>query len=282
MVIHPKDDETLFNQVEEIANSWLGTAKFAYSSIENAGNFAFSTTEPSLTSNDNGSYLLVVGIDTSSYVMAVGYALLDGITGDAPVESEDFELTNSNTPLTGKLTGNVVTLTVTNEEYTLPTTITSVTVGSDSLTADTDYVYDAVAGTITLNTDKEGKVTVAASATQYIGMIDATKVTFGDDGMVKVDNTALTANDTIIYLNTTVGVEALLKTFKKDMAIADVKEAMGIGENDSTNVVAGDTAIKSPTNEDAPGPEYILVIKLTNSKLVSAGVVKNTSAKTGS
>ena len=82
-------------------------------------------------------------------------------------------------------------------------------------------------------------------------------------------------------LNTTVGVEALLKTFKKDMEIDDVQDALGI-ENSavSSNVVAGDTAIISPEAESNAGPEYLLIIKLNDSKLVSAGVIKNTSDKT--
>ena len=282
MVIDPKDDETLFGQIEEIVAGWLGSHKFPFTDISTGGNFDFTTTAPTLTSEDNGSYLLVIKVDQNSKVAIVGGTVLEGI--EAPVASEEFELVAGDTPLTGKLTGNVVTLTVTDEEYTLPTAITSVAIDNNPLTADTEYVYDAVAGTITLNTNKEGKVTVTASATQYIDMIDTTKVTFGKDsnsGKISIDGAELENTDKIIYLNTTVGVEALLKTFKKDMEIDDVQDALGI-ENSavSSNVVAGDTAIISPEAESNAGPEYLLIIKLNDSKLVSAGVIKNTSDKT--
>ena len=85
--------------------------------------------------------------------------------------------------------------------------------------------------------------------------MDPSRVRYPNSGKISIDGAELENTDKIIYLNTTVGVEALLKTFKKDMEIDDVQDALGI-ENSavSSNVVAGDTAIISPEAESNAGP----------------------------
>lgn len=183
--------------------------------------------------------------------------------------------------LTATLKGNVITLTPA-EGKLLPSAVTSIAmIGTTTLTENTHWVYDKTTGTITLNTKITGKITVTAVATELIDIytleITANTGAIGVKDGEKQDVT-ITTNDKIVYLKSADGVEEILKGLTKDMAFAQVCEALGIPA--TGDYIQAGAASDNAVDRANEAKAFILFIDINEGNVVGVGLVVNTSEKT--
>ncbi|MDE6995564.1 MAG: hypothetical protein K2P41_14285, partial [Lachnospiraceae bacterium] len=265
MLVHPTDDATLFATVASDVDGWLKLTPFDVP----GGNWNFGR-QPTLSIDDNGSYLVVIEVNTTSEkIIRAGYALLDGITSgtpDAPLRMVDAE-----SHLTPTMESGVITLTPdTDEEWVLPAEINSITVGGAAL-VEGEYSYDEETGKIILNTNKTGDIVIDAVAAKMLVILE--DVAANEAGVVSatgVEN--FTPNDKFVVLTTDSGVVDILTGLKNGLSWEGFVGKLGLTTAGIANkTVTGDSSLTTSAHVGG----YVLAVVIENGKVTKAGIGAN-------
>ena len=267
MLVHPTDDATLFATVASDVDGWLKLTPFTVPT----GNWRFTTEMPTLSIDDNGSYLVVIEVASGKIVKA-GYALLDGITSGTP--DAPLRMADADSHLTPTMENGVITLTPdTDDEWVLPLAVTRIIIGGEVLSSG-EFSYNAEDGTITLNTTKTGDIVISAVAEKKLEILE--NVAASRDGVVTArdseGNVSFTASDKFVVLASDTGVAEILKSLNNGLDFDGLLSELGLTADDLTaETVNGNVNLTAAAHEGG----YVLALVIENGKVIKAGIGAN-------